>query len=591
MPVPARKSLRRRLPLLFALAIGIAVVAFGAIAYGALRRTLITTASLRLRTVAERFAQSSATALDRRVGAMRALARDPAVTEALSGGDSVAASRVLARLGPDTGAMVAVGLRDAAGRTVLSGRNLLRLEGRPVPADQPISPLFARGDSVEFLIRAPVVVGDSIVGEVVQVRLVRSTPNALKTLNDLIGAEATLMVGNADGSLWTDLRRLVSLPSPGDSVTRYVRRDRKRLLGMAELAGSPLVFAVDQPMDRVLMPARSLVLRFAALAVLIIVVGTLLTWLASRRITGPLTDLTRATVAVAKGGTSVIPVPVDRDDEIGALARAFSIMARSVFRSREELERQVAERTQALEDARDELVRKERLAMLGQFAGGVSHELRNPLSVMGVAVYSLEALVVDPSPKVREYLGVMQQQIQLVDKIVADMLDFVRIRPAERMPMDLGPFIEAQLARVEIPPSLEVRRDLDPAPAAVYADPIQIGQVLFNVLTNAVQAMEGVGCLTIRTRGMNDRVWLEIEDTGPGVPPGDRDRIFEPLFTTKRFGFGLGLAVSRSLARANGGELSVVSAEGRGAAFRLDLPAARPPSTAHRVSEAAVGRV
>jgi len=103
---------------------------------------------------------------------------------------------------------------------------------------------------------------------------------------------------------------------------------------------------------------------------------------------------------------------------------------------------------------------------------------------------------------------------------------------------------------------------------------VQIGQVVFNLLTNAVQAMDGAGRIVIRARRENGSVHYEVADNGPGIAPENLGKIFEPLFTTKARGIGLGLAVSRTLARANDGDLTVTSAAGQGATFHLKLPVA-----------------
>jgi signal transduction histidine kinase len=106
-----------------------------------------------------------------------------------------------------------------------------------------------------------------------------------------------------------------------------------------------------------------------------------------------------------------------------------------------------------------------------------------------------------------------------------------------------------------------------------------MGQIIFNLLINAMQAMDGQGRITIRVHAADDHVHYDVTDTGPGIKAENLEKIFEPLFTTKARGIGLGLAVSRTLARANGGDLTVTSAQGGGATFRLTLPVA-PESAA-----------
>lgn len=229
----------------------------------------------------------------------------------------------------------------------------------------------------------------------------------------------------------------------------------------------------------------------------------------------------------------------------------------------------------ALHEAQDQLIRKERLATLGQLASSVGHELRNPLGVMNNAVYFLEATLPDAPPKVVEYFGILRAQVRQSERIIGDLLDFARVKPPQRDRVQLDELLVEQLGRAMVPPQVRVERALSPAATAVYVDPVQIGQVLLNVMVNAVQAMgEAGGVLTLTSHEREGRVYLEVRDTGPGMTPEVLARIFEPLFTTKTRGIGLGLAVSRMLARANDGEIAVSSRPGQGATFSVALPAA-----------------
>jgi signal transduction histidine kinase len=258
-------------------------------------------------------------------------------------------------------------------------------------------------------------------------------------------------------------------------------------------------------------------------------------------------------------------------------------MASRVEEDHRLLEGRVQERTanleQALESLRstqEELVRREKLAMLGQLASGVGHELRNPLGVMTNAVYFLEMVQPDASAIVKEYYGVLRSQIGLSEKIVSDLLDFARIKPPRREAVPLTRLVDDQLARVPATDNVRIVRDVPTGLPPLNVDPIQIGQVLLNLLVNAVQAMEATGgTLTVRGALDGDRIRLDVSDTGPGVPAELQDKIFEALFTTKPRGIGLGLAVSRSLTEANDGRLSVTSRPGEGATFTLIVPAVK----------------
>jgi len=238
------------------------------------------------------------------------------------------------------------------------------------------------------------------------------------------------------------------------------------------------------------------------------------------------------------------------------------------------LEEMVDERTRELQDAQAELVSKERLAILGELAAGVSHELRNPLATITNAVYFLQMTLTDADDTTKEYLQLIAAQVQSAGKIVSDLLDFSRDSAADRQSTPL-PQLVAQLWERCVPPeNVEVATILPPGLPPVFVDPHQLGQVLENLVTNAYQAMPKGGDLTIEATAGDDEVYLSIADTGVGIATENMDRLFEPLFSTKPRGIGLGLAVSRRLVEANGGSIKVESEEGKGSTFTLVLPAA-----------------
>ncbi len=247
----------------------------------------------------------------------------------------------------------------------------------------------------------------------------------------------------------------------------------------------------------------------------------------------------------------------------------------------QEVNQQLRAANAALHEAQDRLVQKERLATLGQLASSVGHELRNPLGVITNSVYFLEATLPDAPPKVKEYFGILRAQVRQSERIIGDLLDFARVRPPQRTQVRLDALVEEQVSRAAVPPCIRVEREFPPPAVVLQADPQQIGQVVLNLVVNAVQAMHGQGgVLTLSARRHDGRVRVDVRDTGPGIAPENLERVFEPLFTTKARGIGLGLAVSRMLARANGGEITVASEPGQGAAFTLDLPDAPPPGGA-----------
>ena len=244
------------------------------------------------------------------------------------------------------------------------------------------------------------------------------------------------------------------------------------------------------------------------------------------------------------------------------------------------LESMVSERTQELESAQERLVRQEQLAALGQLAGGVSHELRNPLGVISNAVCLLRMmLTADTEKTLGEYLEIIETEVGRAEKIVTDLLEFGRVRVADRHAVAVDSLVALALDAYGTAENVEVQTAVPSDLPLVRVDAFQIQQVLGNLVQNACQAMPSGGRLTISAdyqEGADGtgHVQLRVEDTGCGIPAQNLPRLFEPLFTTKPHGVGLGLAISRNLIEANGGRLTIESVEGEGTTAILTLPSA-----------------
>lgn len=589
----ARLSLEHKLPLFIGAMLVIVAASLVAASYAAFRRASEGAAEERLTSVASQLAglfQQSAAQLRTTT---RAAAADPTLgafarTPTPANRDrALAALRRVEATAPAE-QVVALELRDAAGKVVAS-----TAPGAPAPAIAPTD-LFAldgRGDStaVGDFRRA----GDRLVypivarvpgGDLYLVRWRRlvGTRRTREQINQLIGSRASVFLGGAGGA-WTDLERIVAPPPtlPADSVSRYDRGDGERTVATSHaVAGTPWTVVVAFPERVITEPVSAFLRRLGFVALAAMVLALAITWWVSRRITTPLVQLTDAATALAAGDYAR-RVRIRRWDELGRLGDAFSTMAAEVQHARQDLEAKVEARThdlnralRELHEAQETLVRKERLAMLGQLSSGVGHELRNPLGVMTNAIYYLKAVLADPPPNVREYLDILQQQVTLSGKIVGDLLDFARSKPPQRASVRLREATEAEVGRFGQADGIQLAVDVPDVLPPVLVDRTQLGQVLINLLTNAAQAVEGNGRIELRARAVDGVVRLDVSDDGPGIAPANLDKVFEPLFTTKARGIGLGLAVSRQLARANGGDLTVDSVEGQGATFHLTLPLA-----------------
>jgi signal transduction histidine kinase len=422
------------------------------------------------------------------------------------------------------------------------------------------------------------------IGTLAQFRLVGSAQSA-RLIAGLIGSDATFLVGDGKG-VWNNLVTVVPGPPmnlKGPSLLSYHAPDGSVRLGSwALVRQAPWVVWVDFQTKSILAPARRFLAAMALAGLLILIVGAIGAWLISRGITTPLQDIALAAKDISAGDYTR-RVVVSREDELGVLGDSFNNMAHVIEDSHHELEGRVAERTGELETAlgelretQESLVRKEKLAMLGLLAGGVGHELRNPLGVMTNAIYYLGAVLKDAPAEIREYLDILRTQIKLSEKIVGDLLDFARIRPPQYESLSVRLIVDEQLERAGPLEGVNVKHDFPPDLPLVRVDRVQIGQVVLNLITNALQAMNGDGAnLTFRGRHVGAGfVRLDVIDTGTGITPEQMRKLFEPLFTTKARGIGLGLAVSRGLVQANGGSISADSIPGSGTTMSVSLPAA-----------------
>jgi PAS domain S-box-containing protein len=236
-----------------------------------------------------------------------------------------------------------------------------------------------------------------------------------------------------------------------------------------------------------------------------------------------------------------------------------------------EHQRQEQQRVEA-EVARlqDELVRKTRLATIGQVAASIAHDLRNPLSAIRNAAFYLRRRVPADEVKWAEHLGIIGEEVEEADRIITNLLEMGRARRPVGQRFDLEPSLRRVLAQASR--SVTLRYRCEPEPFWICADPDMWRQVLANLVTNAVQAMDGGGAIEVEAQREPGFDVILLRDSGPGVPAAARSRLFEPLFTTKAKGTGLGLAICRQIVERHGGTIVLDETERPGAAFRIRLP-------------------
>lgn len=234
----------------------------------------------------------------------------------------------------------------------------------------------------------------------------------------------------------------------------------------------------------------------------------------------------------------------------------------------------------------EQLLQQEKLAAVGQLVSGVAHELNNPLA--GVLAYSQLLLTMEAAEdaETRQAVETIHHEASRAAKIVSNLLTFARQQPAERTDANLNAIVSDTLAlrRYALRAAgIELDVSLDPGLPHTWADPFQLQQVILNLVGNAEQALAewlGPRRITLRTRHEGGSIVLSVSDTGPGVAEEERDRIFNPFFTTKPVGqgTGLGLSISDGIVRQHGGQIRVESTPGSGATFELRVPVVPAPA-------------
>ncbi len=278
--------------------------------------------------------------------------------------------------------------------------------------------------------------------------------------------------------------------------------------------------------------------------------------------------------------TTRIPLQT-RDGEVTHLVGIIHDITRlkaaedALRQANEQLERRVHERTAALEAAQEELVRKERLAMLGQLAGGVAHQIRNPLASITNAVYLLQkaSSKYDDDNDIRNSVSIIVEEAWKANRIISGLLDHARVRTPIRYPTDTIRMVRTALSAHPSPDNISLTEILPEVPE-VAVDPNQVQEALGNLLQNAYDAMPKGGKLTVQLMAETAVVVIMISDNGPGIPEDVQRLLFRPLITTKPYGLGLGLTTAQMLIGNQGGTIGFHSTPGKGTTFEIRLPIA-----------------
>ncbi|OGS07345.1 MAG: hypothetical protein A2270_06045 [Elusimicrobia bacterium RIFOXYA12_FULL_51_18] len=311
-------------------------------------------------------------------------------------------------------------------------------------------------------------------------------------------------------------------------------------------------------------------------------------------ITQPIQALREAAIKLGEGDFDYLPDLNMPNDEIGELAHTFMQMSESLkiktvelMSAKEEqerlnrsLENRVEARTRELKSAQDELIKKERLAAIGQMASVVGHEIRNPLAVINNSIYFIKTKVnaaaaastVPIEPKIVKHISIIESEIRQANGIIDEILGFARTRELNPKLTHLNSYIEDLTMSFPFPPHIELMKQLAPENPTVNIDTDEMTQAVRNLIKNGIEVMPERGRIYLRTESAGDMVRIDVEDTGPGIPKETLDKIFAPFFTTKARGTGLGLAVVKKIVDRHKGRVEVSSVLGKGTCFKLFIP-------------------
>ena len=236
---------------------------------------------------------------------------------------------------------------------------------------------------------------------------------------------------------------------------------------------------------------------------------------------------------------------------------------------------QLAEANRNLQEAEEAVRRSDRLAALGQLAAGLAHELRNPLGTIRASAEMLNRSVASENEVAREVAGFIAEEVDRTNSLVTRFLDFVRPLELRRAPADLAQVLDRSVTMVEREAAareVTVYKNYSPDIPPFPLDAELMERVFYNLLVNAAQATAPGGAVTIKARPVADNAEVSVIDRGQGIEPKLLDSIFNPFFTTKPDGVGLGLAICSKIVDQHGGKIVVESEPAKGSVFRVYLP-------------------
>jgi signal transduction histidine kinase len=371
---------------------------------------------------------------------------------------------------------------------------------------------------------------------------------------------------------------------------------RERLLGLIDEEVAHSTAQMQEAEGQADVEYRQMVALLAGMSLGGLFIAILMAgWITRRFIIGPLTAIAASVGRLSRGDLTVAIDGDDRRDEIGVLGRAVVLFRDQSLALRDNserlnaahreiremnlvLERRVEERTTELKAAHRDLLRNERLTTLGQLTATVAHELRNPLSAIRNTFVVIEDATTQAGLSLARPLARVERSIDRCDAIIDDLLDYARNRELTRTDAVGDDWLAAVLRGMAVPATVRLMTNLGAPNCDIAIDQERMRRVMVNLVENAAQAMTDPSFdgaerkILVSTEATSTHYALIVADTGPGIAPDHLAKIFEPFFSTKSFGTGLGLPTVKQIVEQHGGRIDIASEANSGARFTILLP-------------------
>lgn len=277
----------------------------------------------------------------------------------------------------------------------------------------------------------------------------------------------------------------------------------------------------------------------------LLVIGVLLSYFISRSISRPIQSLHQAADQISKGNYD-IKLDTTSNDEMGQLGQKFGLMV-NAFKASIEMERKLT--------ITQERLKTEKLTAIGELAARIAHDMRNPLSVIKNVSELIKMQYPSNDPRLQDHFNKLENSVQRMSHQIDDVLNFVRTTPLNKKITSLKEIITKSLEDIDISPEITI--NLPQNDEKIDCDDQKLRTAFSNIILNAIQAIEDKGTITIKITGYTKHATVEISNSGPAIPDDVLPKIFEPLFTTKQRGTGLGLSSCKNIIEQHGGTISV----------------------------------